>query len=95
MTWSSDISDWQKATFGQVTPERALERTHEEWVELVESGDPLEAADVVIVLCALAAACGKDLATLVEQKMAINRARKWNVGPDGTGYHVKEPSGDV
>lgn len=33
---------------------------------------------------------GYNLNEQVETKMVINRQRKWNVGNDGHGYHVKE-----
>ena len=87
VTWSSAIADWSRATFGIATPERALDRAAEEWLELIESPDPVEAADVVICLCGYARACGFDLAAEVEKKMTINRARAWATKGDGTGYH--------
>lgn len=33
---------------------------------------------------------GGNLEAEIDRKMAINRQRRWNVGPDGHGYHVKE-----
>lgn len=51
---------------------------------------PVEAADVLIVLYGVAGMRGFDLHAEVDQKMAINRARKWAARGDGTGYHVKE-----
>jgi NTP pyrophosphatase (non-canonical NTP hydrolase) len=48
----------------------------------------VEIADVVIVCCHLASAMNIDLTDMIEQKMTINAARKWNVS-GGVGYHVK------
>lgn len=98
-TWSEAINDWQRTTFGPATPERAWGRFSEEFEEMVEAEcEPAEhpekiaeeAADVVITLVGwLNARCpGQDLATAIERKMAINRARQWDVR-DGVGYHVK------
>lgn len=51
---------------------------------------PSEAADVVIVLYGVAGINGFDLHKAVDAKMRVNRARKWNLNGDGTGYHIKE-----
>lgn len=98
-TWSQAINEWQLETFGEASSVRAWCRFEEELEELIEADCPPqepdakladEAADVVITLAGwLKARTGLDLAEAVEQKMRINRARKWNVRGDGTGYHVK------
>lgn len=95
------IRQWAHGTFGVASPIRTIERTDEEWQELLdecydEYGEPKsspdmdrlmnEAADVVITLCNL-----PGLQAAIDAKMAKNRARTWNVMGDGTGYHVKEP----
>lgn len=51
---------------------------------------PEEAADVQIVLYALAHQREFDLDAEVARKMAVNRARRWRAMGDGTGYHVKD-----
>lgn len=97
-SWSKPITDWQRETFGEATPDTAYARAREEWDELVdghcEDWEPAEqaeeAADVVITLAAFVRAHGFDLAEVVERKMAKNRARKWVTRGDGTGDHVKE-----
>ena len=93
MSWSKAITDWQLATFGAATPPRALRRFREELDELLDAPESElaeEAADVVIMLAGwVKARTGEDLAEAVERKMAINRARKWDVRGDGTGYHIK------
>ena len=62
MSWSKPISEWARATFGAATPQRALDRTDDEFCELLEAQSAEEAADVVICLCGFAAAEGFDLA---------------------------------
>jgi len=50
-----------------------------------------EAADVNVVLYGVANAGGFDLAEEVDKKMAVNRAREWNVDPvTGFGQHVRK-----
>lgn len=49
-----------------------------------------ECADVLIVLYGLADLCELDLHKAVDEKMEINRKRKWYRLGDGTGYHVHE-----
>lgn len=98
-TWSQAIADWQLHTFGPCDPVRAWSRFEEELEELIDADCPPsepdakladEAADVVITLVAwLKSRTGLDLAEAVERKMQVNRARKWDVRGDGTGYHVK------
>ena len=99
VTWSTEITGWQQATFGKASVMTAYSRTVEEWTELRDKLEGMqstnaacaeEAADVVICLAALVGSLGFDLAEVVEKKMLVNRARKWRVGPDGKGYHVKE-----
>jgi hypothetical protein len=49
-------------------------------------------ADIVIVLCRLMTRTGRNLGEEVARKMAINRARQWNLTADGHGYHVRDKS---
>lgn len=49
-----------------------------------------EAADLIIMLCSLSEIVGFDLHEAVNRKMAINRARTWNVSNDGFGHHHAE-----
>jgi len=99
-TWSQDIHEWQVATFGETTtPERAFERTSQEWDELLltlhEPGAAAsdiaeECADVAIVLCRVVSALGLDLADAIEKKMAKNRARKWPAPGEGPSQHIED-----
>lgn len=94
------IEEWRKATFGSTsTTSRLAARANLEMAELIDAlsvsdTNPhaaAECADVVIVLMGVATKLGVDLLAEVEKKMAINRARKWNIAGDGTGKHVAEP----
>lgn len=98
-TWSADVRDWQQETFGVTTLQRAYERCIEELGELSRAvrGGKLdkakaaeECADVCIVMCAVCAELGFDLAAQIQAKMAINRKRKWRLTGDGCGYHEGE-----
>lgn len=78
------IAAWCEETFGPVEYGRIAERANEEMKELLENPtNTVEAADVLIVLSRY-----PNLWQAVEQKMAVNRARKWRLMGDGTGYHV-------
>lgn len=90
------ISDWATSTFGEPRDlESLVARLNEEMAELIsavncgESIDVImnECADVYIVLCQLPDLCGYDLEGLVNQKMAVNRARTWKTDGRGTGQH--------
>lgn len=87
----ASIIAWGDETFGPCNQERAISRAWEEWQEMLDRGAdvPVEAADVIICLLRI-----PGIADAIQRKMTINRARKWNVGTDGTGYHVKGPSHD-
>lgn len=97
MSWSSEIVEWQQATFGDATPDSAIDRACEEWGELLEALEEVdpgadvaeEAADIVIVLSAFVATLGHDLAAAVAAKMGKNRARKWVRTTAGCGQHVE------
>lgn len=79
------IADWCETTFGPITPERLVERAGEEFDELrAEPASAEEAADVVICLSRV-----PGLWAAVLRKMTKNRARRWRLMGDGTGYHVK------
>lgn len=90
------ICTWAETTFGECSMFKAFSRCAEEFAELEDAvwADPkkgrigLECADVLITLYRVAELCGYDLHALVNEKMTINRARKWNVA-NGVGQHVK------
>lgn len=95
----ASISSWAEQTFGPSSSNaRVASRANEEMAELLraltaDDNHPNaieEAADVVIVLFRLAGRMGESLMAEVDRKMAINRAREWNVDASGHGYHVRE-----
>ena len=92
------IVDWGLATFGSATPQALIRRLHDEVkelaaIELDPVGDSYEqaadeCADVYIMLCQVMSHLGFHLASCVDHKMQINRARQWIIQQDGTGQHV-------
>lgn len=90
------ITAWAVKTFGE--PEDAgviMDKLEEEFDELLsEDGDlenaPGEAADLLIVLFQLSEFLGFDLMDAVDEKMQINRARKWTTDGKGSGHHIPE-----
>lgn len=93
---AATISAWADATFGPVKSNvsiavRSLKEVAELIAKLVADdthpGAPEEVADVVIVLQRLMHRMGYDLATEVDRKMEINRAREWTLDGNGHGQH--------
>lgn len=94
----NSIVQWSKATFGECKNiNRMAVRLNSELAELLahisleewkKARD--ECADVYIVLVSLVNILGDDLHYRVDQKMRINRARKWQSFGDGTGQHIKK-----
>jgi NTP pyrophosphatase (non-canonical NTP hydrolase) len=90
------IGAWAAHTFGCPLPELAAARANEEMAEMLKElalgfndKADIEAADVVIVLSHYARSRGIDLQKLINEKMAVNRARDWAVSKHGIGYHKK------
>lgn len=90
------VTAWADETFKGATIQAQVNRAKEEFDELekaLEAGDmdkvAIEAADVCICLYRT---IGTINPKAIDDKMAINRGRIWNVGPDGVGYHVKGKS---
>lgn len=91
------VSKWASDTFGKPTIARAATRVLEELTEFlvdcaVGNRDKLnvECADIQITLFNLADALGIDLEDEVDQKMTINRQRKWKLDGSGCGQHMEE-----
>ncbi len=97
METQTTICEWAEKTFGPVNnPNDLLKRALQETTELseamaknntIEIGK--ETADIVILLHRLLDQYGLDLSKEVNEKMTINRARKWELRGDGTGSHIK------
>ncbi len=94
---TESIARWAEETFGPAASLTALlDRAALELDEAREAAaanaSPQaighELADVAILLHCLAAQTGQDLSALVNEKMRINRARRWTRAGDGTGRHI-------
>ena len=94
----ASLAAWGEETFGPA-PElsRLVERAAVEMEELLEAareGNSAEAAheaaDILILLFRYAEKSGFDLMAAVDEKMTINRARRWQSKGDGTGSHIKD-----
>jgi NTP pyrophosphatase (non-canonical NTP hydrolase) len=92
------VTQWIEDTFGPADSNaRVLARANEEMAELLRSVTmddrhpdiPEEMADVVIVMYRVATSLGVDLLAEVDKKMAVNRARKWDLDGSGCGYHTE------
>ncbi len=91
------VTAWGEETFGPApSPAVLVARAALEMRELqeaVEQNDSeavgQELADVLIILYRVATIHNLDINTIVDQKMRINRARRWLRKGDGTGRHVK------
>lgn len=74
------ICEWAKGVFGDKANNINVykEKLKEEIEEFFLSQNPDELADIYIVIVQLANILNSDLQTLVNDKMKINRERKWN-----------------
>ena len=87
-----EVNEWQAVTFPRATPASVVEHLRREVAELVaDPTDTSELADVVFLAVGLAYELGVDLATVVAQKLAVNRARTWGK-PDEFGCveHIRD-----
>ena len=81
----AEVVEWGRATFPSSTDATKTLHLIEEVQELHEApDDPMEMADVVMILAHLAAAKGVNLAEAVAAKLAICRTRTW-APPDERG----------
>jgi hypothetical protein len=95
-----EISEWQAATFGQATPLSKIAHLEKEVKELKDdlvAKNPdrrLEFADCILLLFGSAASDGmsyQDIENAIDEKMAINYARKWGKpDKDGVVHHIPE-----
>ena len=97
----TEITKWQKKTFGQATPLSKIAHLKEEVEELEQavyknenvSSTLMEFADCFILLFGAASSYGMDyehICEAIEAKMKINRVRKWGVQKEnGVVNHIK------
>lgn len=98
------VTNWANKTFGEATLYAQLRKAEDEWQELLTAWDAWakakanyldtqefekllvkEAADVCITLYRV---IGTLQPTAIDDKMKINRDRKWKVRKDGTAQHA-------
>ena len=91
----AEVNAWQAVTFPRATPASVAEHLRREVEELVKNPrDTSELADVLFPAVGLAYGLGlsmPDLASVVAQKLAVNKARRWGQ-PDEHGVveHIHE-----
>jgi len=87
-----EVYCWADATFPHRTDSSMFLKMYSEIAELIRSdGEPLELADLFILLMDYAVRKDIDITDAVRRKLEINRQRTWKVGADGTMSH--EPQG--
>lgn len=92
-TFIQDVIAWQHETFPHSTAATVTSHLIEELHEieaLYHAGlepDPIEAADVLMLLIAFADKAGFDLIQVARDKLEINKRRKWTV--TAAGGHTK------
>jgi len=93
----SDRWEWSYATFTEATPISSLRKAEAEIKEIeadIEQGvrNPEEYADVIMCLFDSAARQGisaLEVLTAYENKVKVNRSRKWTKNQDNSYSHVK------
>ena len=86
----SEIAEWADRLNPDRKPIGILAKLLEELAELIASdlSDPLELADVAILLLDLFHLADIDMGEAVAAKMLINKSRTWEIKPDGRMQHV-------
>lgn len=92
--FATEVQQWQRETFPGGSSYGAVEHLVEEAGELayaVKHGPSNaavreEAADVLLLLIAVAGLEGFDLMAAAQHKMRINRERTWETAPNERGY---------
>lgn len=81
--------EWALHTFEGGTEENLLMHYLEEVDELYESPlDPMEMADVIMLMVRAARVQGFELSDAVFHKLAVNRIREWTKDENGISTHV-------
>jgi NTP pyrophosphatase (non-canonical NTP hydrolase) len=85
------VHEWANEQFPDREPSIAWMKLFEELGEVIKDPkDPLEWADVLILVLDLAAIYGVTLDNAVLDKMEINRRRTWGTSPTGVMVHTGE-----
>jgi len=72
-----EVLAWQRVTFPNSTAATVLSHLKEEAEELGDTPGAEEAADVLMLLIALADKMGFDLLAAAQDKLEINKHREW------------------
>ena len=83
-----EVFHWAEAAFPNRTDSSMFLKMYSEIAELIRSdGEPLELADLFILLMDYAVRKDIVISTAVRQKLEINRQRTWKINADGTMSH--------
>lgn len=88
----TEIKKWADSVFPNRTSSGILKKIDEEKQEIIDSGciDPLEYADLAILILDLASINGIDIQDAVRTKLEINYARSWEIDlENGVMRHKK------
>lgn len=92
---AKEIREWADSVFPDRTDASMWLKIYSEAAETIRSnGDPLEVADLFILLLDYANRKGINLTAAITAKMDINRRRQWQIDKMGTMSHVKIPSSE-
>lgn len=87
---AKECFDWAESVFPNRTDSSMGLKLYSEIGEMLESGgDPLEVADVLIMILDYAVCHGVVIQDAVERKLEINRTRNWVQLPNGTMHHAE------
>lgn len=91
-----EIKEWADSVYPNRTTDSIIKKLEEERKELMDSGhlDPMEYADVAILVLDLASLNGVDVQDAVRKKLCINYTRSWLIDPD-TGVLSHDRSTDT
>lgn len=85
----TEIREWADTVFPHRTKESILKKFDEELAEWREApDDPLEYADLVILILDFASLCGIDVQSAVREKIDINYNRQWTINAQGIMRHA-------
>ena len=83
-----EVFHWAETTFPYRTDSSMFLKMYSEIAELIRSdGEPLELADLFILLMDYAVRKDIVISAAVRQKLEINRQRTWKINSDGTMSH--------
>lgn len=86
---TEEVTQWANQTFPHRTDVSMYLKLYSEIGEMIESdGDPMEIADVFIMLLDYAHRKQVDITSIVRKKLDINRNREWTTDRNGVNRHV-------